>query len=43
MGVLTTTSTYTGNTADVLQVRYGETTVDQTWSDLGLDYILETT
>ncbi len=41
VGVLTTTSTYTGNTKDIVHVKSGHTTVDQVWQDLGAEYYLE--
>ncbi len=40
VGVLTTTSSYTGNSSEVLRVRSGHVTVDQAWSDLGVTYEL---
>ncbi len=41
VGSLTTTSTYTGNTNDVLWVTTGYIGVDQTWQALGVTYMLE--
>jgi hypothetical protein len=41
VGALTTTSTFTGNTTDLVSVVGGNTSADQTWQAIGVDYVLE--
>ena len=43
VGVLTTTSTYDGNTTDMISVSGGNSGVDQTWQAIGVDYVIRGT
>lgn len=43
VSVLTTTSTFTGNTIDLVTVVGGNTDADQIWQAIGVDYVVEGT